>query len=59
MVDRPYFFALRDEQNQIANLNLARENFRRTEASVAAGATAPLERAPFEIVAVGVVGPEA
>ena len=37
-------FALRDEQNQIANLNLARENFRRTEASVAAGASAPLER---------------
>jgi HAE1 family hydrophobic/amphiphilic exporter-1 len=41
-------FALRDEQNQIANLNLARENFRRTEASVAAGASAPLERAEIQ-----------
>ncbi|HEY0100685.1 MAG TPA: TolC family protein [Pyrinomonadaceae bacterium] len=41
-------FALRDEQNQIANVNLARENFRRTEASVAAGASAPLERAEVQ-----------
>jgi HAE1 family hydrophobic/amphiphilic exporter-1 len=41
-------FALRDEQNQIANVNLARENFRRTEASVAAGAAAPLERAEVQ-----------
>lgn len=41
-------FALRDEQNQIANLNLARENFRRTEASVAAGRSAPLERAEIQ-----------
>ena len=41
-------FAIRDEQNQIANLNLARENFRRTEASVAAGASAPLERAEIQ-----------
>lgn len=41
-------FAMRDEQNQIANLNLARENFRRTEASVAAGASAPLERAEIQ-----------
>src|SRR5205085_5124520 len=41
-------FALRNEQNQIANVNLARENFRRTEASVAAGASAPLERAEIE-----------
>ena len=50
-VQRAYWdlvFALRDEQNQIANLNLARENFRRTEASVAAGATAPLERAEIQ-----------
>ncbi|MBC7929205.1 MAG: TolC family protein [Rubrivivax sp.] len=50
-VQRSYWdlvFALRDEQNQIANLNLARENFRRTEASVAAGASAPLERAEIQ-----------
>ena len=50
-VQRVYWdlvFALRDEQNQIANLNLARENFRRTEASVAAGAAAPLERAEVQ-----------
>ena len=50
-VQRAYWdlvFALRDEQNQIANINLARENFRRTEASVAAGASAPLERAEIQ-----------
>ncbi|HYP53717.1 MAG TPA: TolC family protein, partial [Pyrinomonadaceae bacterium] len=50
-VQRAYWdlvFALRDEQNQIANLNLARENFRRTEASVAAGRSAPLERAEIQ-----------
>ncbi|HVF56189.1 MAG TPA: TolC family protein, partial [Pyrinomonadaceae bacterium] len=50
-VQRAYWdlvFALRDEQNQIANLNLARENFRRTEASVAAGSVAPLERAEIQ-----------
>ncbi|HEV2707580.1 MAG TPA: TolC family protein [Pyrinomonadaceae bacterium] len=50
-VQRAYWdlvFAIRDEQNQIANLNLARENFRRTEASVAAGASAPLERAEIQ-----------
>jgi HAE1 family hydrophobic/amphiphilic exporter-1 len=50
-VQRAYWdlvFALRDEQNQIANLNLARENFRRTEASVAAGASAPLQRAEIQ-----------
>ena len=50
-VQRAYWdlvFALRDQQNQIANLNLARENFRRTEASVAAGASAPLERAEVQ-----------
>ncbi len=50
-VQRAYWdlvFALRDEQNQTANLNLARENFRRTEASVAAGAVAPLERAEIQ-----------
>src|SRR5947209_8898907 len=41
-------FALRNEQNQIANVKLAQENFRRTEASVAAGASAPLDRAEIE-----------
>jgi HAE1 family hydrophobic/amphiphilic exporter-1 len=47
-VQRAYWdlvFALRDEQNQVANVELARQNFRRTEASVAAGRSAPLERA--------------
>jgi outer membrane protein len=50
-VQRAYWdlvFALRDQENQIANVNLARENFRRTEASVAAGASAPLQRAEVE-----------
>jgi HAE1 family hydrophobic/amphiphilic exporter-1 len=50
-VQRAYWdlvFAIRDEQNQVANLNLARENFRRTEASVAAGAVAPLQRAEVQ-----------
>lgn len=50
-VQRAYWdlaFALRDEQNQIANLNLTRENFRQTEARVAAGAVAPLERAEVQ-----------
>jgi HAE1 family hydrophobic/amphiphilic exporter-1 len=41
-------FALRNEQNQIANVKLAQENFRRTEASVVAGASAPLQRAEIE-----------
>ncbi|HEX8117945.1 MAG TPA: TolC family protein, partial [Pyrinomonadaceae bacterium] len=50
-VQRAYWdlvFALRNEQNQIANVKLAQENFRRTEASVAAGASAPLQRAEIE-----------
>jgi outer membrane protein len=50
-VQRAYWnlaFALRDEQNQLANLNLTRENFRQTEARVAAGAVAPLERAEVQ-----------
>jgi outer membrane protein len=41
-------FAMRNEQNQVANVKLAQENFRRTEASVAAGASAPLQRAEVE-----------
>ncbi len=50
-VQRAYWdlaFALRDEENQVANVKLAQENFRRTEASVAAGASAPLERAEVQ-----------
>ncbi|HYE65895.1 MAG TPA: TolC family protein, partial [Pyrinomonadaceae bacterium] len=50
-VQRAYWelvFALRDQQNRIANLNLARERFRQTEARVGAGAAAPLERAEVQ-----------
>lgn len=38
-------FALRDQQNQLANLNLSRESLKNVEAQIAAGAKAPLERA--------------
>ena len=38
-------FSLRDQQNQLANLNLSRESLRNVEAQIAAGAKAPLERA--------------
>src|SRR5687768_4673892 len=38
-------FALRDQQNQLSNLNLSRESLRNIEAQIAAGAKAPLERA--------------
>jgi outer membrane protein len=38
-------FTLRDQQIQLANLNLARENLRQVEAQIAAGVKAPLERA--------------
>jgi HAE1 family hydrophobic/amphiphilic exporter-1 len=38
-------FALRDQQNRVANLNLAKENLRQVEAKIEAGASAPLERA--------------
>jgi outer membrane protein len=41
-------FALRNQQNQITNLNLARENFRRIEAQIAAGAAAPFSRAEVQ-----------
>jgi outer membrane protein len=50
-VQRAYWdlvFAMRNEQNQVANVKLAQENFRRTEASVVAGASAPLQRAEVE-----------
>ncbi|HWT00282.1 MAG TPA: TolC family protein [Pyrinomonadaceae bacterium] len=51
LVQRAYWdlvFALRDQQNQIANLNLTRENLRRVEAQITAGAIAPLERAEVQ-----------
>lgn len=41
-------FALRDQQNQQANLDLSRENLRQVEARIAAGASAPLSRAEVE-----------
>jgi len=47
-VQRSYWdlvFALRDQQNRVANVNLARENLRQVEAKIEAGASAPLERA--------------
>ncbi|HEX8843180.1 MAG TPA: TolC family protein [Pyrinomonadaceae bacterium] len=50
-VQRAYWdlvFALRDQQNQISNLNLTRENLRRVEAQINAGAIAPLERAEVQ-----------
>jgi outer membrane protein TolC len=40
-----YVFALRNQQNQVANVNLAKENLRQIEARIQAGAAAPLERA--------------
>src|SRR4030095_9019875 len=47
-VQRSYWdlvFALRDQQNRVANLNLAKENLRRIEAQIDASAAAPLARA--------------
>lgn len=47
-VQRSYWdlvFAMRDQQNRLANLNLARENLRQIEARIEAGASAPLARA--------------
>ncbi len=47
-VQRAYWdfvFALRNQQNQVANVNLARENLRQIEVKIDAGAAAPLERA--------------
>jgi outer membrane protein TolC len=47
-VQRAYWdlvFALRDQQNRVANLNLAKENLRQVEAKIEAGAAAPLARA--------------
>lgn len=50
-VQRVYWdlvFAIRDQQNQVATLNVARENVRRIEAQIAAGTAAPLAKAEFE-----------
>ncbi len=47
-VQRSYWdlvFSLRDQQNRLANLNLARENLRQVEAKITAGVAAPLARA--------------
>jgi outer membrane protein len=38
-------FALRDQQNQVENLNLSKENLRQVEARIKAGSSAPLARA--------------
>lgn len=38
-------FALRDQQNRTANLELSKENLRQVDARIAAGAAAPLARA--------------
>jgi HAE1 family hydrophobic/amphiphilic exporter-1 len=50
-VQRAYWdlvFALRDQQNKVLNLSLTRENLRRVEAQISAGAIAPLERAEVQ-----------
>ena len=47
-VQRAYWdlvFALRDQQNRVANLNLTKENLRQVEAKIAAGSAAPLQKA--------------
>ncbi len=47
-VQRSYWdlvFALRDQQNRVANLNLTKENLRQVEARITAGAAAPLQKA--------------
>lgn len=50
-VQRAYWdlvFALRNQQNQIANVNLARENLRQTEIRIEAGVAAPIAKAEVE-----------
>ena len=50
-VQRAYWdfvFALRNQQNQVENVNLAKENLRQVEAKITAGASAPVERAEVE-----------
>jgi HAE1 family hydrophobic/amphiphilic exporter-1 len=41
-------FALRNQQNQVANVNLSRENLRQIEAKIEAGTAAPLQKAEVE-----------
>jgi outer membrane protein len=41
-------FALRNQQNQLDSLNLARQNMRNIEAQIGAGAKAPLDRAQVQ-----------
>jgi outer membrane protein len=41
-------FALRNQQNQLDSLNLARQNMRNIEAQIAAGVKAPLDRAQVQ-----------
>lgn len=41
-------FSLRDQQNRLANVNLAKENLRRIEAQINAGSAAPLGRYEVE-----------
>ncbi len=43
-----YVFAMRNQQNQVANVNLSKENLRQIEARIDAGAAAPLEKAEVE-----------
>lgn len=50
-VQRGYWdlvFALREQQNQVANVNVARELFRQAETRIGAGSIAPLERAEVQ-----------
>lgn len=50
-VQRAYWdlvFALREQQNQISNVNLARKLSEQTDTRIAAGASAPLERAEVQ-----------
>ena len=50
-VQRAYWdlvYALRNQQNQVANVNLAKENMKQIEAKIEAGAAAPLGRAEVE-----------
>ncbi len=51
LVQRTYWdlvFALRDQQNRQANLELTRENLRQVQARIDAGAAAPIEKAEVE-----------
>ncbi len=41
-------FALRNQQNRVANVSLAQENLRQVEARISAGAAAPLAKAEVE-----------